>query len=148
MDKYWWDWNIKHTFLTNQKNRPFGLSFWHCLIETNHNFQGFFAVKRRTVFILGAKGKALVRGWRRDCVVGGMETRFQWRKAHSRTAKCDAFQVAPRLFFMFLFLVPFTIRQQWMIYPLKFSTETKFSHFHDKKAPSEGESSWGRIKQL
>ena len=39
--------------------------------------QGFFAVKRRVVFILGAKWKALVRGWRRDCVVGGMETRFQ-----------------------------------------------------------------------
>ncbi len=38
---------------------------------------GFFAVKRRAVFILGAKWKALVRGWRRDCVVGGMETRFQ-----------------------------------------------------------------------
>ena len=28
-------------------------------------------------FILGAKWIALVRGWRRDCVVGGMETRFQ-----------------------------------------------------------------------
>ena len=39
--------------------------------------QGFFAVKRRVVFILGAMWKALVRGWRRDCVVGGMETRFQ-----------------------------------------------------------------------
>ena len=39
------------------------------------------------------------RGWRRDCVVGGMETRFQWRKAHSRTAKCEAFHFAPRLFF-------------------------------------------------
>ena len=37
----------------------------------------FFAVKRRAVFILGAKWKALVIGWRRDCVVGGMETRFQ-----------------------------------------------------------------------
>ena len=40
-------------------------------------YQGFFAVKRRAVFILGAKWTALVRGWRRDCVVGGMETRFQ-----------------------------------------------------------------------
>ena len=40
-------------------------------------YQGFFAVKRRVVFILGAKWKVLVRGWRRDCVVGGMETRFQ-----------------------------------------------------------------------
>ena len=29
------------------------------------------------VFILGAKWIALVRGWRWDCVVGGMETRFQ-----------------------------------------------------------------------
>ena len=40
-------------------------------------YQGFFAVKRRAVFILGAMWIALVRGWRRDCVVGGMETRFQ-----------------------------------------------------------------------
>ena len=46
---------------------------------TNKSFypQGFFAVKRRAVFILGAMWIALVRGWRRDCVVGGMETRFQ-----------------------------------------------------------------------
>ena len=47
---------------------PSKKSFYH---------QGFFAVKRRAVFILGATWKALVRGWRRDCVVGGMETRFQ-----------------------------------------------------------------------
>ena len=60
-------------------------------------------MKRRAVFILGAKLKTLARGWRSDCVVGGMETRFQWRKAHSRTAKCEAFHFAPRLFFMFLF---------------------------------------------
>ena len=85
--------------------------------------QGFFAVKRRAVFILGAMWWALVRGWRRDCVVGGMETRFQWRKAHSRTAKCEAFHFAPRLFFMFLFLIPFTIRQQCIIYTQEFSTE-------------------------
>ncbi|MDD7018704.1 MAG: hypothetical protein PUI32_09280, partial [Bacteroidales bacterium] len=31
--------------------------------------------------------------------------------------------LAPRLFFMFLFLIPFTIRQQSIIYPHKFSTE-------------------------
>ena len=74
--------------------------------------QGFFAVKRRAVFILGAMWIALVRGWQSDCVVGGMEARFQWRKAHSRTAKCEAFHVAPRLFFMFLFLITLTIRQQ------------------------------------
>ena len=84
----------------------------------------FFAVKRRAVFILGAKWIALVRGWRRDCVVGGMETRFQWRKTHSRTAKCEAFHVAPRLFFMFLFLIPFTTRQQYIIYPQEFSTDS------------------------
>ena len=87
---------------------------------------GFFAVKRRAVFILGAMWWALVRGWRRDCVVGGMETRFQWRKAHSRTAKCEAFHVAPRLFFMFLFLIPFTIRQHCIIYPREFSTVPMF----------------------
>ena len=43
-------------------------------------------------------------------------------KAHSRTAKCEAFHVAPRLFFMFLFLITFTIRQQCIIYPLEFPT--------------------------
>ena len=81
------------------------------------------AVKRRAVFILGAKWIALVRGWRRDCVVGGMETRFQCRKAHNPYAKCEAFHIAPRLFFMFLFLIPFTIRQHCIIYPQEFSTE-------------------------
>ena len=87
------------------------LGSW-CGFFTKKSFyhQGFFAVKRRAVFILGAMWKVLVRGWWRDCVVGGMETRFQWRKAHSRTAKCEAFHVAPRLFFMFLFLIPPTIR--------------------------------------
>ena len=52
----------------NLMQPPFKNSFYH---------QGFFAVKRRAVFILGATWIALVRGWRRDCVVGGMETRFQ-----------------------------------------------------------------------
>ena len=85
--------------------------------------QGFFAMKRRAVFILGAMWIALVRGWRRDCVVGGMETRFQWRKAHNPYAKCEAFHIAPRLFFMFLFFIPLTIRQQSIIYPHKFSSE-------------------------
>ena len=123
----------------NQKNRPFGLHNRDNMLKISRltrtriiaslpceivlgdltlpsskksfYHQGFFAVKRRAVFILGAMWWALVRGWRRDCVVGGMETRFQWRKAHSRTAKCEAFHVAPRLFFRFLFLVPLTIRQ-------------------------------------
>ena len=99
----------------------------HCFLPITHSFhQGFFAVKRRAVFILGAKWIALVRGWRRDCVVGGMETRFQWRKAHSRTAKCEAFHIAPRLFFMFLFLISLTIRQHCIIYPQEFSTEPVF----------------------
>ena len=56
----------------NQRDGSFGLR-----PNKNHNFQGFFAVKRRAVFILVAKWKALVRGWRRECVVGGMETCFQ-----------------------------------------------------------------------
>ena len=38
---------------------------------------GVFRRERRAVFILGAMWNALVRGWRSDCVVGGMETRFQ-----------------------------------------------------------------------
>ena len=97
---------------------------WYNLLPRNHVIiRGFFAVKRRAVFIIGAMCNALVRGWRSDCVVGGMGTRFQWRKAHSRTAKCEAFHVAPRLFFMFLFLIPFTIRQLCVIYPQEFSTE-------------------------
>ena len=49
----------------------------HSLQPIKHNFQGFVAVKRRAIFLLGATWIALVRGWRRDCVVGGMETRFQ-----------------------------------------------------------------------
>ena len=40
------------------------------------------------------------------CVVGGMENRFHWRKAHIRTAKCEAFHVAPRLFFYVFCLSP------------------------------------------
>ena len=84
---------------------------------------GVFRRERRAVFILGAMWNALVRGWRSDCVVGGMETRFQWRKAHNPYAKCEAFHIAPRLFFMFLFFIPLTIRQQSIIYPHKFSTE-------------------------
>ena len=34
------------------------------------------------------------------------------------------FHFAPRLFFMFLFLIPFTIRQQCIIYPHKFSIDS------------------------
>ena len=88
---------------------------------------GVFRRERRAVFILGAMWWALVRGWRSDCVVGGMETRFQWRKAHSRTAKCEAFHFAPRQFFMFLFLTPFTIRQQCIIHTPEFFHWTKIA---------------------
>ena len=38
---------------------------------------GVFRRETASGFILGAKWKTLVRGWRMDCVVGGMETRFQ-----------------------------------------------------------------------
>ena len=59
-------------------NKPKEPSLWFVWFARNHFIiRGFFAVKRRAVFILGAKWIALVRGWRRDCVVGGMETRFQ-----------------------------------------------------------------------
>ena len=39
--------------------------------------------------------------------------------------KCEAFHFAPRLFFMFLFLITFTILQQCIIYSQKFSNEPK-----------------------
>ena len=84
---------------------------------------GVFRRETASGFILGATWIALVRGWRRVCAVGGMETRFQWRKAHSHTAKCEAFHIAPRLFLRFLILIPLTIRQQCTIYPFEFSTE-------------------------
>ena len=67
-----------NTLETHQKNIPFGMIQFAFKFEKKSCYhQGFFAVKRRAVFILGAKLIALVRGWRRDCVVGGMETRFQ-----------------------------------------------------------------------
>ena len=47
-------------------------------------------------------------------------------KSHNPYAKCEAFHIAPRLFLMFLFLIPFTIRQQSIIYPHKFSTDPVF----------------------
>ena len=123
MIQYW----ISVIWSGREVSRPYhAKSFGNLMrffIKNSCCHQGFFAVKRREVFILEAMWWALVRGWRRDSVVGGMETRFQRRKAHSRTAKCEAFHVAPRLFFMFLFLIPFTIRQLCVIYPQEFSTE-------------------------
>ena len=62
-------------------SRPYRIkSFWEMLYKSfkkSFYHQGFFAVKRRAVFILGAMWKTLVRGWWWDCVVGGMETCFQ-----------------------------------------------------------------------
>ena len=94
------------------------------LADASASHQGFFAVKRRVVFVLGAMWIALVRGWVWGCVVGGMETRFRWRKTHNHTPKCEAFHIAPRLFFMFLFLIPFATRQRctiifhWYVFPV------------------------------
>ena len=39
------------------------------LFKNSFYHQGFFAVKRRAVFILGAMWWALVRGWRSDCAL-------------------------------------------------------------------------------
>ena len=110
-------------------------AFWCFFILSNANsdLRNFVFRRRRAVFILRAMWWVLVRGWRRDCVVGGMETRFQWRKAHNPYAKCEAFHIAPRLFFMFLFLIPFTIRQHCIIYPQEFSTEPQKSNRFNKK---------------
>ena len=61
------------------QNVGYRLEKFDAAFFTNKSFyhQGFFAVKRRAVFIIGAMWNALVRGWRSDCVVGGMGTRFQ-----------------------------------------------------------------------
>jgi len=80
------------TLETHQKNLPFGMILFAFKFEKKSLYhQGFFAVKRRAVFILGAKPRGV------------------------RTAKCEAFHFAPRLFFRFLSLIPFTIRQQCII---------------------------------
>ena len=42
------------------------------------------------------------------CVIGN---EFPCRQPHNPSAKCEAFPIAPRLFFMFLFFTPFTIPQ-------------------------------------
>ena len=46
-------------------------------------------------------------------------------KSHNPYAKCEAFHIAPRLFFMFLFFISFTIRLQCIIHTQDFSTEVK-----------------------
>ncbi|MEE0454064.1 MAG: hypothetical protein UDD86_07215, partial [Sodaliphilus sp.] len=43
--------------------------------------------------------------------------------ANKKRPKCEAFHIAPGLFFMFLFFIPFTILQQCIIYPHKFSID-------------------------
>ena len=95
-------------------SRPYhAKSFWEIwcgfLPSNPVIIRGFSPWNGERFLSLGPMWNALVRGWRSDCVVGGMETRFQWRKAHNLSAKCEAFHVAPRLFFMFLFLIPTTI---------------------------------------
>ena len=66
--------------------------------------QGFFAVKRRAVFILGAKWIALVRGWRRDCVVGGMGNSFPTpQSAHSHRQMRSIPRCSKAVFYVFVF---------------------------------------------
>ena len=56
------------------------------------------------VFILGAKWIALVRGWRRDCVVGGMKTRFQCRQAAQSLRQMRSIPRCPKaVFYVFVF---------------------------------------------
>ena len=71
--------NINHLARTKYRIPTMQNRFWEIqpLFKKSFYYQGFFVVKRRAVFILGAMWWALVRGWRMDCVVGSMETRFQ-----------------------------------------------------------------------
>ena len=54
----------------------------------------------------------------------------------NHTTKCEAFHFAPRLFFMFLFLTPFTIRQHCIIYPQEFSTEPFYPWLRVERMPA------------
>ena len=67
-------------------------------------YQGFFAVKRRAVFILGAMWIALVRGWQSDCVVGGMETRFPMTQSAQSHRQMRSIPRCPKaVFYVFVF---------------------------------------------
>ena len=46
-----------------------------------------------------------------------------WKLVSNDAKRTNPTPNAPRLFFMFLFFIPLTIRQQSIIYPHKFSTE-------------------------
>ena len=71
---------------------------------------------------------------------------FPMTKAHSRTAKCEAFHFAPRLFFMFLFLIPFTIRQHCIIYaPRNFPLNPLKSYLHRLLMPCVHQSNWSTL---
>ena len=108
--------------------------------------RGFSPWNGERFLFLGPMWNALVRGWRSDCVVGGMGTRFQWRKAHNLSAKCEAFHVAPRLFFMFLFLIPSTIRQQCIIHaPRNFPQNPLKSYLHRLLMPCVHQSNWSTL---
>ena len=56
---------------------------------------------------------------------------YPWGNVVSpRKRVAEGLCVAPRLFFMFLFLIPFTIRQHCIIYPHKFSTDSIPAYTH------------------
>ena len=92
--------------------------------EKSFYHQGFFAVKRRAVFypwgnVVSPRERVAegLCGWRHGNSFPMTQSAQSLRQM--RSIPC----LAPRLFFMFLFLIPFTIRQQSIIYPHKFSTE-------------------------
>ena len=89
-------------------------------------YQGFFAVKRRAVFILGAMWIALVRGWQSDCVVGGMETRFPMTQSAQSHRQMRSIPRCPKaVFYVFVFDSIHNSATLLNPSPSKFPTEPK-----------------------
>ena len=86
---------------------------------------GFFAVKRRAVFILWTKWIALLRGWRMGLCGWRHGNSFPMTQSAQSLRQMRSIPRCSKAVFMFLFLITFTIRQQCIIYPQDFSTEPK-----------------------
>ena len=66
-------------------------------------YQGFFAVKRRAVFILGAKWIALVRGWRRIVWLAAWKLFPMTQSAQSHRQMRSIPRCSKAVFYVFVF---------------------------------------------
>ena len=85
-----------------------------------------FRRERRAVFILGAMWKALVRGWRMGLCGWRHGNLFPMTQSAQSHRQMRSIPLCPKaVFYVFVFLIPLTIRQQCIIYPQYFSSEPK-----------------------